>query len=208
MRRKFSKLSIFALVIILVLSSVVVCFGADPDGITVQYNGENVVFEDAKPKIIDNRTMVPFRQILETMGAEVSYDKAAKTVSAVTDDLEIKFAVGSKDIHVTKDGVTTIKQTDVAPLIDKTTNRTYVAARFIAESMGNFVGWDHENKTAIIIDLQQLFAKADEDFSILSKLMSTNLDLEKAYETGSCFKNREFRQTISIFFISAWYQSC
>jgi len=188
MRRKFSKLSIFALVIILVLSSVVVCFGADPDGITVQYNGENVVFEDAKPKIIDNRTMVPFRQILETMGAEVSYDKAAKTVSAVTDDLEIKFAVGSKDIHVTKDGVTTIKQTDVAPLIDKTTNRTYVAARFIAESMGNFVGWDHENKTAIIIDLQQLFAKADEDFSILSKLMSTNLDLEKAYETTGDFK--------------------
>ena len=59
--------------------------------------------------------MVPFRQILETMGAEVSYDKATKTVSAVTDDLEIKFAVGSKDIHVTKDGVTTIKQTDVAP---------------------------------------------------------------------------------------------
>jgi hypothetical protein len=78
MRRKFSKLSIFALVIILVLSSVVVCFGADPDGITVQYNGENVVFEDAKPKIIDNRTMVPFRQILETMGAEVSYDQSCQ----------------------------------------------------------------------------------------------------------------------------------
>ena len=36
MRRKFSKLSIFALVIILALSSVVVCFGADPDGISVQ----------------------------------------------------------------------------------------------------------------------------------------------------------------------------
>ena len=54
--------------------------------------------------------------------------------------------------------------------------------------MGNFVGWDHENKTAIIIDLQQLFAKADEDFSILSKLMSTNLDLDKAYETTGDFK--------------------
>lgn len=188
MKRKFSKLSVIALALILALSSVVVSFGAEPDGIKVQYNGEDIIFKDAVPQIIDNRTMVPFRQVLETMGAEVDYDKATKTVSAVTDDLEIQFTIGSKDIQVIKDGVTTIKQTDVAPSIDKATNRTFVAIRFVAESMGNFVGWDHVNKTAIIMDLQALFTKADEDFSILAMLLSTELDLEKAYQTTGDFE--------------------
>jgi hypothetical protein len=187
-KKKFSKLTVIALVLVLVLSSAVVSFGAGPSGIQVQYNGEIINFEDAVPKLIDGRTMVPYRQIVETMGAEVGYDNNTSTVSAVTDELEIKFVIGSKDIHITKDGVTTIKQTDVAPFVDMATYRTYVPVRFLAETMGNYVGWDHGNQTAIVMDLDQLFAKADEDFSILGMLLTTNLDLEKAYETSGSFQ--------------------
>ena len=140
MKKRFMKLMVVTLVLMLALSSAVVSFGAEPAGIKVQYNGQNVTFEDAVPQIIDGRTMVPFRQILETMGAKVTYDQKTKTVFAVTDELEFQFVIGSKDIQIKKDGVTTVKKSDVAPFIDKATNRTYVAARFMAESMGNSVG--------------------------------------------------------------------
>jgi hypothetical protein len=131
--------------------------------------------------------MVPFRQILETMGAEVSYDNATKTVMAKTDEMELNFAVGSTDIKVIKNGETTVKKTDVAPFIEKATGRTLVGARFMAEALGNTVAWDAVNKTAVIMDMKDLFANADQDFSILALMMSTDLDMEKAYETTGSF---------------------
>ena len=175
------------LVLTLILASAVTAVAAEKPGIQVQYNGKNITFTDAVPKIVDGRTMVPFRQILETMGAEVSYDKATKTVTAKTDEMELKFAVGSKDINVIQNGKTTVKKTDVAPFIDKGTGRTLVGARFMAEALGNTVGWDAANKTAVIMDLKDIFANADQDFSILALMMSTNLDMEKAYETTGSF---------------------
>ena len=39
--------------------------------------------------------MVPFRQIFETMGAEVQYDNGK--VTAVKDDTEISFVIGERN---------------------------------------------------------------------------------------------------------------
>ena len=187
MKKTLAKILALTLVLTLMLASAVTAVAAEQPGIQVQYNGKNIAFTDAVPKIVDGRTMVPFRQILETMGAEVSYDNATKMVTAKTDEMELKFAVGSKDINVIQNGTTTVKKTDVAPFIDKGTGRTLVGARFMAEALGNTVGWDAANKTAVIMDFNELFANADQDFSILALMMSTNLDMEKAYETTGSF---------------------
>jgi len=188
MKNTLVKLLVLTLIVTLGLANATVVFGAETPNIKVQYNGQGVIFTDAVPKIVDGRTMVPFRQILETMGAQVTYDQPSKTVTAKTQDLQFSFAIGSTDIHITKDGVTTVKKTDVAPFIEKGSNRTLVGARFVAEAMGNMVGWDPASKTAIIMDLQKLFADADKDFSIIGLMMSNNLDMAKAYETTGGFQ--------------------
>ena len=59
--------------------------------------------------------------------------------------------------------------------------------RFFAESLGYCVGWDAQEKTAVVIDPETLFGTADEDFSILMKLIKTDLDYEQAYAATGNF---------------------
>lgn len=180
------------LVLVLVLSGGTTAFAAPPasSDIQVQFNGKNILFTDAVPKIIGGRTMVPFRQILETMGAEVTFDQATGTVRAKTDQLQFSFPVNGTKITIIQNGSATTKQMDVAPYLDPRTNRTYVPARFMAESLGYAVGWDQAQRTAVILDTSTLFATADTDFSILASMLSTDLDRTKAYETTGTFDSK------------------
>ncbi len=187
MKSSLRNCLVLVLVLTLVMSLAITAAAADPAGINVQYNGSNIVFKDASPKIINGRTMVPFRQILETMGAEVTYEQSSHTVLAKAKDKEFSFAIGGKDINISKNGKTVVKKMDVAPILDQNLNRTYVPVRFMAESMGYSVGWDDVNKTAVIIDPASLFKNADQDFSVLAKLLNSDIDLEKAYASTGNF---------------------
>jgi len=155
--------------------------------IKVQYNGNNIIFTDASPKIIDDRTIVPFRQILETMGATVIYEPNTQIITAKTNDRQFSFSIGSPQINIIKNGQTITKQMDVLPYLDPETNRTYVPARFMAESLDYSVGWDDLAKTAVIIDFKAIFANADRDFSVVAKLLDTGVDPKKAYATTGDF---------------------
>jgi len=187
MKKILKNFLITALTLTLILSGTTSVFASDSAGIKVQYNGNNITFTDAAAKIVDGRTMVPFRQTLEAMGANVSFDPSTKTILAKVGEREISFAVGEKDITIIENGVKTIKNMDVAPFIDTKLNRTYIPVRFIAESIGYYVGWDSYEKTVVIINPATLFSNADSDFSIITKLLKTDLDFEKAYDTTSQF---------------------
>lgn len=186
MKRTLKTLLAAALILTLVLSGSLTAFAADTNAGKVQYNGASLDFAGAV-KNVDGRIMVPFRPILQAMGAEVSYDTATKTVSAVTSHNEFSFTIGQKEISIKENGVTTKKTMDVAPFINKAEGTTYVPVRFIGESMGYFVSWDAQSKTVIIIDPETIFGTADEDFSILKKLLTSDLDMEKAYQSTGEF---------------------
>jgi len=186
MKRALCKLFVIVLVLMHSLSGTAAA--AVNTGIGAQYNGQDIVFTDAAPKIINGRTMVPFRQILETMGATVTFDQQTQRVLVSKPDVEFSFIIGGTDITIKKDGAATVKKMDVAPFLDQQTNRTYVSARFMAESMGNSVFWDQDAQTAVIIDQTSIFANADQDFSIISKLLTMEMDLQKSYETTGSFQ--------------------
>ncbi len=186
MKKRMRNLLSVVLVVTLILSVTLTAFGADTNGIRVQYNGSDIALTEAA-KIVEGRVMVPFRTLLESMGAEVTYDTKTKTIMVKTDEKEISFVAGGADVTVMKEGVTSVKKMDVASFIDKKLSRTYVPVRFIAETMGYSVGWDKGNKTVVIIDPNTLFSNADTDFSIISKLMKSDLDLEKPYATTGRF---------------------
>ena len=70
--------------------------------IKVIVNDEPVVF-DVAPTIINDRTMVPLRAIFEALGADVDWDDATKTITAVKDGTTIKMQIGND--KMTTDGV-------------------------------------------------------------------------------------------------------
>ena len=114
--------------------------------IKVIVNDEPVVF-DVDPTIINDRTMVPLRAIFEALGADVDWDDATKTITAVKDGTTIKMQIGND--KMTKDGVESTL--DSAPVIID--SRTLVPVRAIAESFGSDVSWEAETKTVIVKDL-------------------------------------------------------
>ncbi len=110
---------------------------------SVTLNGDVVQF-DQPPVIVDGRTLVPVRAVVEKMGGTVSW--LAETQTAV---LELD---GSK-IELTIDSTTALlngetKVLDVPPQIIG--ERTLMPIRFIAESFGFDVAWEDATKTVVI----------------------------------------------------------
>jgi hypothetical protein len=190
MKKSVKRVLLTTLMILMVFSATFTAFGAEasaPASIQVLYDGQYITFKDAVPQIVNGRTMVPFRQILEEMGMTVDYEAATRTVTAVNDALSLSFQIGGSDINIEKDGQNIVKKMDVVPFIEPATSRTFVSARFMAESLGYNVGWDNGKRTVLINDFEKLFANAATDFSIFNLLLSTDLDLEKTYTLKGSF---------------------
>jgi len=100
---------------------------------------------DVDPQMVNDRTMVPMRAIFEAFGAQVEWEDATKTITALTPDEDvIVLRIGSRTIEV--NGVSS--EIDVAPFI--VNSRTLVPAKFVAEAMGATVDWDGATRTVII----------------------------------------------------------
>lgn len=153
----------------------------------VMVNGEYVAFDDVQPQNVNGRVMVPFRAILEKLGAEVSWDQAAKMVTAQKGDTEISFALGQSAVTVKEKDASKTFNMDAAPFVGE--GRTYVGTRFMAEALGYEVGWDAANKTVVIVDFDQIFGNMDQDFSILAKSMQSDEDyMTKTFKSTADFK--------------------
>ena len=129
-------------------------------GISVQLDGENLTFTDAVPEITSERTFLPFRAVLEAMGAEVDYDAETSTVSAQKDGVKMSMIPGQTALTVTDGDQTSTVEMDVAPYIKASNNRTYIPVRYAAESFGYSVGWDADTRTVILVDVDALFGDA------------------------------------------------
>lgn len=91
---------------------------------------------DVDPIIDNDTTLVEYRTVMESLGAEVTWDEASQTVTAVKGDTEIKLTIGSETAYVNGEAQTLL----CAPqIID---GHTLVPIRFIAEQFGMKVKWD------------------------------------------------------------------
>lgn len=98
------------------------------------------------PQIVDNRTMVPVRFIVEdeAVKGEIFWDATTGKAAMNCKSKYIEFFIGSK--KATVDGKTVYL--DAAPYIYD--GRTYVPVRFIAETMGAKVGWKPDTRGVTI----------------------------------------------------------
>lgn len=100
-------------------------------GSTEYVVNNDVVTGDAAPYVDSNwRTMVPFRVLGETFGAEVNWDQDAQTVTYTLGDTELVMTIGSETYTLNGEEQTM----DTAPVIQD--SRTMVPVRFVAEDLG------------------------------------------------------------------------
>lgn len=119
--------------------------------ITIKLDNQTLYF-DKEPIIENGRTLVPFRGILEAMGAAVEWNAKTKTITCKKKTKTIILTIGSKTMMVDNKAVTL----DVPPkIIDK---RTLIPLRAVSQALDAEVEWDLEKRlieiTTKITDFQ------------------------------------------------------
>ncbi len=99
---------------------------------------------NVEPRIINDRTMVPLRDIFESLGAVVNWDGETKTIFATKDNTVIVMQVGQNVIYVNGEAV----EIDTPSTIVE--DRTLVPVRAIANALGNTVFYNAITKTVVI----------------------------------------------------------
>ncbi len=116
---------------------------AEENEITVTVDCEKVVF-DQHPIILEGRTLVPMRAIFEKLGAEVSWDDATKTATAVREDITVKIQNQNNVMTKNTEQITL----DVPAQIIN--SRTLVPVRAISEAFGCSVDWFSDSRTVTV----------------------------------------------------------
>jgi len=105
---------------------------------------------EVPPQIIEGRTYLPIRYIIEPLGGKIYWDSICKKISIIFKDKNIDLWIGKNIAKVNE----TNKLIDpnnpkVVPLIIQ--GRTMIPIRFVAENLGCKVNWDPLSKTITII---------------------------------------------------------
>ncbi|WP_256256227.1 L,D-transpeptidase family protein [Paenibacillus sp. BC26] len=101
-------------------------------------NGEPKDLEDAL-LIADSRVFIPMREVFELLGAEVTWDDATKTVTAVIGDRTLTHTIQSTTVDLNGEAVTITASKLVA-------NKVLLPLRNISELIGYYVEWDANTK--------------------------------------------------------------
>ncbi|MGF7049468.1 hypothetical protein J2T13_003979 [Paenibacillus sp. DS2015] len=166
--------------------------GAGNSEINVSIDGRFVSF-DVPPQMINGRVMVPLRQIFEGLGAKVGWNEKNQTVSGNKGDIAVALVLNEKKATVNGKTVTL----DAPSTQIK--GRTFVPARFVAESLGADVKWDNA-KQQVIITTGAAVVQLDNYFFVYnsSKVAATDLDAIRRFSTN-------FKSTNNIIFDASQY---
>lgn len=111
---------------------------------TVNGTEKPIDAEGSAPVIVNDRTLLPVRAVVEEMGGTVAWDGTTQTVTLNYNSDEIKLVIDS--LTATLNGAT--QELDTAPTIIN--DRTMLPIRFIAESFKFNVDWAQETQTVTI----------------------------------------------------------
>lgn len=108
--------------------------------VTVRIDEKPVTF-DASPQVINGRVMVPYRAVVERLGAQVSWNAAERSVTVTDGEASLKLTVGQAD------AVSNGRQIrlDTAPVL--VGGRVLVPLRFLGTGLGWRVSWEGATRT-------------------------------------------------------------
>jgi murein DD-endopeptidase MepM/ murein hydrolase activator NlpD len=120
---------------------------ANAHGAEIQIDGANIDFcgHTGFPYIdSQNRTQVPLRATMESLGAEVDWNQDTRTVLIEKEDIQVEVPIGKS--YLIKNGLRIPH--DTAAVIRG--DRTYIPARAVLEAFGADVDWIEKTKTVAI----------------------------------------------------------
>lgn len=111
--------------------------------VKVLLNGEAIEF-DQPPVIVDGRTLVPIRAVMEKMGGTVNWLAETNTTEIRFDGNRLQLVLDSPIAFYNGEA----HKMDVSPIAYN--NRTLLPLRFVAEQFGFNVGWVEDTRTVVI----------------------------------------------------------
>ena len=113
-------------------------------GAKVRVDGKLIEFKNQYPIIEHDRTLIPIRGLLETLGAEVEWDHDNYTAIVKRNGVEVSLPIGSTTAFVNGEAI----ELDVPAELRN--GRTLIPLRFIMDSFGIEIEWDQETRTVNI----------------------------------------------------------
>ena len=114
------------------------------EDISVTLNGSNIVFEDAKPIIYNDRTLIPIRAVFEKANCYVDWDSKNNMAVIGNEEKVIFISINSEKMKVydiVKDEI----DLDVpAMIVDES---TMIPLRAVSEALGAKVEWNQQSNT-------------------------------------------------------------
>jgi len=156
--------------------------------ISVTINGHQVDFADQEPVIVDGRTLVPVRGVLEALGFDVDFDNNTRTVVLVGSqgspysNYEFRVLIGSSHFELNSQNF----QLDVPAQIIN--GRTMLPIRPLLERIGFSVDWNGATRTVIIESPPSPFAEMTRE-QMIDNLVGTWAVLESDMPEGHHFSS-------------------
>ncbi len=164
--------------------------------VKVMINGEYVELEqlprwtegvDRDGDVISS-VMVPFRPVMERLGAVVEWQNG--TATARRADETVAVTVGQPEATVTVEGKEPrAVEMDIAPFVEN--ESTYVEVYTVADALNGVecgIDFGEDEDTVVFVDFNDVFASANEDFSLLKAAAETgSADPEKCYRGEGSF---------------------
>jgi len=118
------------------------------DSSQMEINGESFSVDpgrDTVPVVVNGRTLVPIRSIIEAFGGEAIWYEDLRSVELILGDTKITLYIDETTVIVNGETL----PLDTAPLIIN--GRTMIPLRFVAECFGLGVAWDEKTRNVYII---------------------------------------------------------
>ena len=143
--RKKMKKRLISITLALIFILALVPINAVAQDISVEINGQRVIFDGQGPVIVDGRTLVPVRGVFEQLGFDVSWERYLPNTATLRSDTHlVHIQIGSAAF--TTNGVS--HTLDVPAQIIG--GRTMLPIRAVLESVGLSVGWDVGRQTVLV----------------------------------------------------------
>ena len=133
------KIIIFFIIVFISSTTVL----ASNNKINVVLDGNEIQF-DTEPIMIDGRVMIPIRQVVESLGASITWENDTKTIITILFGSVIVFQIDNPYAF----GYYGTIELDVPPQIIN--GRTLIPIRFLVENSGCNVEWDVVSNTVYI----------------------------------------------------------
>lgn len=120
--------------------------------VTLNIDGKDVATGEMPAIIIDNRTLVPAREVFESdsINAKVDWNQEKKEVYITYEDKYIVLKIGSEVAFVNNEPITLDVPAELIRDTSQKYPKTMIPLRFVTESLGYGIEWDQESYTAQI----------------------------------------------------------